>query len=134
MLQKARFLPAVLMMSIIFLLSHQPGDELELPFFIPHLDKIGHFIVYGLLAFACLHGLRPFRHAKIPLVWLNLGVVGFCCLYGISDEFHQTFIDGRTASVLDLLADTVGATAAVTSASLWWRKKTTKQGDMNAYL
>ena len=33
--------------------------------------------------------------------------------YGITDEVHQSFVEGRQASVLDGVADAVGATLAV---------------------
>ena len=29
-------------------------------------------------------------------------------LYGLSDEFHQSFVSGRNASILDSIADTIG--------------------------
>ena len=31
-------------------------------------------------------------------------------VYGISDEFHQWFVPGRTADVHDVMADAIGAT------------------------
>jgi VanZ family protein len=40
-------------------------------------------------------------------------VVLFCLLYGISDEFHQSFIPDRMPSILDLIADTAGAAVVV---------------------
>jgi len=33
----------------------------------------------------------------------------FCLLYGIGDEYHQSFIVLRSVSILDVLADTAGA-------------------------
>jgi VanZ family protein len=41
-------------------------------------------------------------------------VVFLCAVaYGISDELHQAFVPGRTADWQDVLADTVGAAAAI---------------------
>lgn len=40
-----------------------------------------------------------------------------CVLYGITDEFYQSFIPGRCVSGGDLLADMVGASAMVLG---WW--------------
>lgn len=39
-------------------------------------------------------------------------VILFCSLYGISDEWHQSFVVGRSSDVLDWLADTSGAVLA----------------------
>ena len=35
-------------------------------------------------------------------------------LYGVSDEFHQSFVPGRTASIWDLAADSIGVAIAQT--------------------
>jgi VanZ family protein len=34
-------------------------------------------------------------------------------LWGVSDEFHQSFVPGRNASALDVVADTFGFVMAV---------------------
>ncbi len=39
----------------------------------------------------------------------------FCSLYGLSDEWHQSFVPGRDASLGDWLADTIGAVLAATA-------------------
>ncbi len=106
-----RIPPLLLSMGLIFFLSHQPGDSLEL-IDIPNIDKLLHCLVYGGLASAALLAVSPEirRHKS----WTVAGaVVLFCLLYGISDEFHQSFIPGRFASKWDLLADTVGGILAV---------------------
>jgi VanZ family protein len=36
--------------------------------------------------------------------------------YGVSDEFHQRFVPGRTADVRDVAADAIGASAAALGA------------------
>jgi len=37
----------------------------------------------------------------------------FCFFYGMSDEWHQSFVPGRDADWLDLAADTMGAVIAM---------------------
>jgi VanZ family protein len=38
-----------------------------------------------------------------------ISVIIFCLLYGVSDEFHQSFIANRSPDPLDLIADVFGA-------------------------
>ncbi|MBE0584100.1 MAG: VanZ family protein, partial [Desulfofustis sp.] len=101
-------IPMPLVMGIIFLMSAQPGDSLQLPFFFFGADKIAHALAYGLLAAVTLIALpvqlrsdRP-RQAAV-IAWL------VCLCYGLSDELHQSFVPGREASFGDLLADGIGA-------------------------
>ena len=43
-----------------------------------------------------------------------IGIIG-CLLYASSDEFHQIFVSGRTASVKDVLIDTCGSIVGILS-------------------
>jgi len=109
----ARLLPALGVMAAIFLLSHQQADDLP-PLF-PHFDKIAHFLIYGLLAAALVGAFEPGLRQRRP--WPVAGIVVLWCLaYGLSDEFHQSFIPGRFPSLADIVADTLGAVAV----SLGW--------------
>jgi VanZ family protein len=111
-----RMVPLAATMGTIFLLSHQPGNRLSLPPF-PGIDKIGHMMLYGTLAGTVIFAFSPRQRDTRPQRVLFLTMV-FSLLYGISDEFHQSFIPGRSASVLDVLADCGGAAIA----SLFWAK------------
>jgi len=93
-------------MGTIFLLSHQPGDTLHLPMF-PGSDKVAHMVAYATLALTVLWflGRRGLERKKAAA----LLTVCFCLLYGISDEFHQSFIPHRSVSALDIVADVTGA-------------------------
>ena len=113
----ARFIPMVCIMGIIFYLSHQPGDFAPLPPF-AGLDKLLHVIVYSILAGTFLYGLQPFIHSSNRSVIAGV-IVLFCIIYGISDEFHQSFIPGRFPSIWDVLADGLGALLVVG----WWLKR-----------
>lgn len=111
-----RFIPMIAVMGIIFFLSHQPGDTLSLPS-LPNIDKLMHGLVYGTLAAATLYAISGEFFRKFPLR-SSLFVVLFCLLYGLSDEWHQSFIPGRFPSGWDIAADTLGAVVVVYS----WRK------------
>lgn len=97
------WLPSLGWMAVIFYLSHQPTIPIE-PLF-PHQDKVFHFTAYFVLTtflcFAC-------RANRYTLFW----AVVVAAFYGVTDEFHQSFVPGRDVSLLDWLADITGSLAA----------------------
>ena len=118
-----RVIPVISVMGIIFYLSSQPGDTIDLPD-ITDIDKLLHSLVYGVLALTAAFGV-PKQYLKKHPVRTAVLVVLFCLLYGISDEFHQSFVPNRTPSLLDLAADTLGSVVAMTGlyAARKWRGK-----------
>jgi VanZ family protein len=46
-----------------------------------------------------------------------LGAVVIASAYGVSDEYHQLFVSGRSFDVLDMVADAIGA--AVGASGVW---------------
>lgn len=67
--------------------------------------KLTHFSIYTLLGMAivgltCTYKLTTVSKATISII---LGMI-----YAISDEIHQTFIEGRSGQITDVLIDTVG--------------------------
>jgi len=115
-----RIVPMICIMGTIFFLSHQPGDSLVLPDVIG-IDKIAHLIVYGILAYSILWAFSPFLDKK-SAVKLSLATIFFCILFGISDEYHQSFIPGRYPSLIDVIADGLGALPI----SLYWLNRASK--------
>lgn len=100
------------MLSVIFYLSSIPQRDLPTIDF-PFIDKIVHLGIYGALGFVISRALTSrMRH---DVSWeryrsrIFLAVL-IATLYGITDEFHQSFVPGRSVEALDVLADTVGAT------------------------
>jgi VanZ family protein len=99
-----RWLPAFLVMLMIFLFSARPASDL------PNFDwadrfvkKGGHMIGYALLALSYWQVFQ-FRQGKQWLAWC------FAVLYAVTDEFHQSFVPGRGASIWDVLVfDNLGA-------------------------
>ena len=103
-------------MGLIFSLSGVPGDCIPLPDVV-NLDKVLHAVMYGVLALTVLFVFPEPKYRAHP--WkMSLLVVLFCLLYGISDEFHQSFVPNRCPSVFDLIADAGGAAVA---ALIWFR-------------
>ena len=117
-----KLIPMVLVMGMIFFLSHQSGERLYSPPLM-HSDKLAHMAVYGLLAASVLFGFSPAKEKASPLT-LPLFALVVSTLYGITDEFHQTFIPLRDASFLDLVADFSGA-LLVCILWLWRQNKKT---------
>jgi VanZ family protein len=99
-----RWLPAVLLMAAIFFFSSIPS--IAMPYFGSWdmlVKKSGHMLGYALLGLAYLRGINSFRWRSAVIVLL--GVV----LYALSDEYHQSFVAGRTSSLTDVTIDTIGA-------------------------
>ena len=115
-----RFLPLVGVMALIFLLSHIPGRNLpEAAIFAQ--DKFCHALAYATLAAAALWAWLP-QVKKRPRSALG-AILLFCLLYGISDEFHQSFIPGRYSSLADIGADVMGAALFLWGWRSWYARK-----------
>lgn len=102
-----RWGPAFVMMTVIFVASSIPREELPaFGLWDLIIKKGGHMVGYGLLAVAYLHALTNGQRANRAQVGWSILLAG---LYGATDEFHQLFVAGRGASLVDVLIDTVGA-------------------------
>lgn len=102
------WLPPLLLMGIIFFFSAQPSLSTDLGL----IDLIGrkliHFSEYALLCFLWWRIVRQFvddRRAALIALAIASG-------YAITDEFHQTFVEGRHGTPVDWLIDTAGAAFA----------------------
>ena len=105
--------PVWLQMALIFIASSIPNLT-DLP---GHMsDKAGswHRLRSARARAAARAGGGPVlgRHAAAVLL-----TVVCATAYGVSDEFHQTFVPGRTADVHDVAADAIGA--ALAAAGAW---------------
>ena len=100
-----RAVPCVLCMAIIFKLSSLTNEQLE---DFPHIwDKLAHFCEYATLA-GC-YAMLWTRNEWSKRQWLRVLIVGVLALaYGCTDEYHQSFVEGRDCSALDLVADLTG--------------------------
>jgi VanZ family protein len=75
-------------------------------------DKHVHSLVFGGLALLLLRAWASGRWAKVTLrASGQVAVVAIA--YGAIDEWHQWFVPGRHADLLDLVADALGIVSAV---------------------
>ena len=100
-----RSIAPVLLMGVIFFLSAQSssGDH---PWWDVIFRKLGHVTGYAVLTTLWWWALRGV--AARPL--LIAACISFA--YACSDEFHQTFVGGRTGSPIDVGIDSVGIALA----------------------
>lgn len=102
-----RMVPMASVMGTIFFLSHQPGETLPMPDIV-NIDKLAHLVAYGVLAGTVIWSFYPSYRRRAPLIVAVVAAI-VSAFYGISDEFHQSFIPMRRASWLDIIADICGA-------------------------
>jgi VanZ family protein len=95
----------VALMALIFVLSAQEdvGPDVD-----DWVRVVVHFGEYALLAGLWAWALAPAlgRRALAAAAAISL-------LYALSDEFHQSFVEGRDADPLDVLADACGIAFAL---------------------
>lgn len=84
------------------------------------IDKVVHFGFYGVTGFLCALWRREAGQRRATA---TLWGFAFAALVGAVDELHQDWIPGRSADVLDWLADAagggIGAFAAAVLPSLF---------------
>ena len=105
LIRSLALLLAFLWMAVLYYLSDQPS--LPAPELFPHQDKFIHATAYAILA-ALLLLCMPLRTPGFTRRQALTATL-LASLYGLSDEFHQSFVPGRDADAFDWLADTSGA-------------------------
>jgi len=111
-------------MALIFFLSsrstlpHAPGLS-------GALTAIGgHLVAYAVLALLLAWGLGggDLTGRQRLLLAFTIAVA-----YGVTDEFHQSFVPGRDANPVDLLLDAAGASTALAGATLVSTRETARR-------
>jgi VanZ family protein len=139
------WLPVCLWMVVIFRASGDSGSFSHssriigplVRFFFPGISDAGlhdvifavrkgaHLTEYAILAVLLYRAIGRDRWTKSPgSVRTIFRVLLVVALYAASDEWHQSFVPNREASVVDVLIDTVGGGAAL---SLVWAATRAKQ-------
>lgn len=108
--------PPLALMAVIFFFSHQPDLSSGLGNWDLVGRKIVHFAEYAVLCvlwWRVLAGRAGRRRAIMAAAAISFA-------YAVSDEVHQSFVEGRNGSPVDVAIDSAGIAAA----SLWLRRRT----------
>ena len=99
------WVPPLALMAVIFILSAQPSLDSGLGL----LDTIGRKLLhFGEYALLCFLWWRVLSYSQPPRRAILLAFL-ISSAYAATDEFHQTFVDGRHGSPLDWAIDSAGA-------------------------
>lgn len=102
-------------MAVIFLVSsmpHPPPPPAGLS------DKSAHIVTYAVLSALAVRALAGARWAGVTSVTAALAIV-VAGAYGVTDEWHQSFVPGRHSEAVDVVADVAGAALAAGVIWIW---------------
>jgi VanZ family protein len=74
--------------------------------------KIAHFTEYAILGFLAARAFRTSPRPAISRRWFLISAA-LIIVYALIDEYHQSFVPSRTASVFDSFIDMAGGLTAL---------------------
>ena len=107
-------MPVAIYMAGIIYFSSLPGAQLTIEF----PDKPIHLFLYSFMALLVVRALSGGLPARISSTVAG-GALVVTVVYGVTDEFHQSFVPGRSADLQDLYADIAGAALGVSACWVW---------------
>ena len=119
----SRFAPPLLLMGLIFFLSAQPDLSTGLGTWDLILRKLAHMAEYGLLWYLWWRALG-YGTMAIPAA-IAIG-------YSITDELHQTTVEGRHGTPVDVLIDSAGVALAYLATRARARRPRRRSGSVAA--
>ena len=90
-----------------------PDAQFELHEYASHVvRKAAHFTIYTILGFLLALACRPAEEKGGPLP-AGLFALLLGALYAAGDEFHQSFVPGRSGQIKDVLLDSAGVLCGI---------------------
>jgi VanZ family protein len=84
--------------------------------------KIAHFAEYAVLAILAARAFSSSSRQSLRRRWFLASLL-LVVVYALSDEYHQSFVPSRGASIYDSLIDMAGGLTALLLYPLWQRRK-----------
>jgi VanZ family protein len=94
---------------VLWLFPHTSPETLATIHFITR--KLAHFTEYAILGFLAARAFRTYPR------WFLISAI-LIVVYALLDEYHQSFVPSRTASIFDSFIDMAGGISALIFASL----------------
>ena len=110
----SRYAPPLAVMALIFALSATPDLSTGLGLWDTILRKLAHITIFGVLWLTLARAAQWRR----PVLATAIAI-----LYAISDEVHQSFVQGRHGTPVDVAIDTLGIGLAVLGWILFARRR-----------
>ena len=104
---------------ILWLFPNTSPDTLAVVHFITR--KIAHFTEYAILGFLAARAFRTSPRPAISQRWFLICVT-LIVVNALLDEYHQSFVPSRTASIFDSLIDMSGG---LTALIIVWKRTAT---------
>jgi len=107
---------------ILWLFPNTSADTLTIIHLI--VRKIAHFTEYGILGYLAVRAFKNSPGPNISRYWflLSLSIV---VLYALIDEYHQSFVPSRSASIYDSFIDMTGGLTVILFLRFWYRERQT---------
>ena len=83
------------------------------------IRKAGHLTEYAILAWLAARAFRTSSNELLHRRWFLVALI-LVVLYSLSDEFHQSFVPSRGASLYDCMIDTVGGLTMLSLLAVRW--------------
>ncbi len=108
-------------------LSQPPESLMEVIDWGP-IDKVFHLVEYTVLGILLARALSYSLRRMLPnAAWII--ALAVAVLFGLSDEWHQSFVLGRHSSIADLIVDIIGSALGVGIVCLRVKRNDTRAAD-----
>ncbi len=117
---------SVLLRPLIWLFPQVSDATLATIHFL--VRKAGHLTEYAILALLAARASRTSSRELLRNRWFWVSLL-FVVAYSLSDEFHQSFVPSRTASIYDCMIDSVGGLTALALLAIRVRSPRVSKGE-----
>ena len=108
---------STIIIPVIKFIAREISDE-KADFIHGFIRKSGHVAEYFILGGLVLRAFCSGTISTLTRKQISCSLL-VVALYASSDEFHQSFVATRTASIIDVGIDTIGGVLSISIAALW---------------